>query len=262
MIVIPDSGLLLLVSGLDYQSSAWVHLYRTDTPLTRNTTLADLVELDTPGYLRQRAVSWSPPTIRGDQAVTEADPLRWTRGAGPPARQIYGYYVTFGSSGPLLWAERGIEAPYTWDTLGQRILVIARFSLARCLPGPTLVGGDLGLNVVSTVAPYRILGVGDLGLDGLIPPAPELHGGDIMLGSISIVSPYRILGVGDLGGDGTGETGPPLTLGVGDLGVDGVFATGPPPTVGGGDLGVDGTSETGPPPIVGGGDLGVDAVSS
>lgn len=130
MLVVPNvsaiSTLQILVDNWD----AWVHLYMADVPLDRATVLADLVELDVPGYAAQAAMGWTDPEIVEGRAQTGADPVLFTRGAGTPQRDVWGYFVTQGLSGDLLWVERALNPPIPFRVSTDNWTVIPRYSYA------------------------------------------------------------------------------------------------------------------------------------
>jgi hypothetical protein len=239
VLVLPDVALTYIVDEFIGSIAPYVHLYMTDTPLTRRTTLADFVELDTPSYAAQRAVAWSPSTIRGSLAVTEADPIRWTRGAGGTPRDVYGYYVTDGVSGSLLWCERASTAPIPMRVLGDRLLVIARWSQGVCVPGITLGTADLVVDAVSGTSPVVTVGLADLVVDGL-SPQPITHGlADLLVDAVESSPSPPVLYLADLVGDAVSGTGPPPILGFGELVMDEVVELGPGPTFGLGEIVLD-----------------------
>lgn len=105
MIVAPDSGAVYLLLQLLDAVETWAHLYVADHWPTRATTLSDLQEASWSGYVPVKVGPWAPPLIVDAQAQSTADPVEWVRGATGDAEQVYGYYLTAGVSGPLLWAE-------------------------------------------------------------------------------------------------------------------------------------------------------------
>jgi len=131
LIRVPYVAEISLLVRLLGNITGYVHLYRNDVTITTATTLGDLVEMDVPGYSAQPAVGWTGPVIVSGRAVSAADPILFTRSAGLPSRVAYGYYVTDGPSGDLLWVQRGAEAPYPFGNATDTILVIPRLTLRQ-----------------------------------------------------------------------------------------------------------------------------------
>ena len=131
-ITVPDVGATACLDALlDEGVTTWYHLYVNDVSLGRATTLGDLTEADWPDYAPQRVTTWTPATVPIDRAVSAADPLLWTRGDGGDPRQVYGYYVTDGQTGPLLWAETRPQGPLPMVAPTDAVLVTPRVTLRQ-----------------------------------------------------------------------------------------------------------------------------------
>lgn len=197
MIVTPLPSLERLLDVLIGALSPWVHLYVVDITLTPLTVLADLTECTVPGYTPQKTTGWSAATIAGHVAVTYADPLVYTHGAGAGFQDVWGYYVTDGLSGPLLWCERGGAPPYALHVLGEGVLVQPRFTLGDC----------------NSPQPPGILSAGDLVGDGSTRDAvtEEHSAGDLVGDGSSRAASTGERSAGDLVGDGS-MSRPPLDL--------------------------------------------------
>lgn len=212
MIIVPDVGLLELVPDLVRSITAVVHLYVEPVLWSASTTLADLSELTGGGYSPQRERTWSPAEIRGKMAVTTGDPLRWQRaGSGGPFL-VYGYYVTDGESGPLLWGEERQAGAIPWERDGDTVIVVPRFALGRCGTPTLLSTGDLVSDGVSSGFGQLGLLYGDLVQEGhATVPTHGVSGGDLVLdGGATVVGEG-----GDLVFDGSGsfEEGEELPIG-------------------------------------------------
>lgn len=128
MLLIPNVAALEFLSRTILWWSPYVHLYVEDVPLDRDIVLDDLVESEAPGYAAQLAIGWDTPVIRARRAYTEAEPLLFSRSDGSPSEQAFGYYVTQGMSGPLLWVERFEPAPFPWSDSTDQIYVTVTFT--------------------------------------------------------------------------------------------------------------------------------------
>lgn len=97
-----EGMLLAMITGADW----WVHLYTNDPPVNGDLTSAALVEPVYAGYGPQALSRWTPPTLRGDTAFSQADIVEWRWTAGPAPSPIRGYFVTHGQMGKLAWIRR------------------------------------------------------------------------------------------------------------------------------------------------------------
>lgn len=113
------SALDIFTSGLN----AWIHLYRTDTPISADTVLGDFLELDVTGYAPLPVRWWTPAVLQGVYAKTWGENRYFQRGAGGFVREVWGYYITQGETGQLLWAERGPDPPYPMAVAGDNLFV-------------------------------------------------------------------------------------------------------------------------------------------
>lgn len=128
MIVVPNVGAVELLELLLPVWTPWVHLYTTDTPLELDTVIGDFVEANYPGYAAQLATGWTEPEIANRRANTMADPLIFARTNGDPQQECWGYYVTRGITGPLLWAERFADPPWPMRVSTDVITIQLAFS--------------------------------------------------------------------------------------------------------------------------------------
>lgn len=130
-VVIPDVAATYqldeLLDGLD----TWYHLYAVPAVLGASTTLADLTESAWPGYAPIRVTTWSPALLIDGRAWSSADPALWTRGIGGVGGQVYGYYVTDGQTGSLIWCEARPGGPTPMLTSGDQVLVLPRLTLRQ-----------------------------------------------------------------------------------------------------------------------------------
>jgi hypothetical protein len=150
MLAVPESAQCYLLDRLIDGLDPWYHLFTADVWPDSTTTLAQLPEPQWEGYQPQRVNVWTSAIIRNGRAETTADPVEWVRGATGSPETVFGYFVTDGQGGPLLWAEHvcgrdGIamesdaDLVVVWPLLDMGYLIGE-----RCLPsGGVLVGGDV-----------------------------------------------------------------------------------------------------------------------
>lgn len=93
------------------QLYAQCHLFVNPAILSIDTVLADLTEATYPGYYQQNISGWSPATVQGSGATSWSDPIVFGCAGGMAPEYVYGYYVTRGSPGRLLWAELRPQGP-------------------------------------------------------------------------------------------------------------------------------------------------------
>lgn len=129
MIIVPIVGATALLDDLLDDVTTWYHLYVTDITLSVDTVLGDFVEASFPGYLPLLVSTWAPSLWDVDRAVSNADPAVWTRGGPPSLVTVYGYYVTDGMVGPLLWCERRTEGGIVLNNPGEQCQVLPKTTL-------------------------------------------------------------------------------------------------------------------------------------
>jgi hypothetical protein len=93
------------------QLYAQCHLYVNDVTPSAGLTLGDLVEASFPGYQVQNVSGWTPSEIFSGNAITYADPLAFRCTGGGALQLVYGYFITRGSPGRLIWAELRAAGP-------------------------------------------------------------------------------------------------------------------------------------------------------
>jgi hypothetical protein len=101
----PDSECYLLDALLEALET-WCHLYQNDIAPKDVVDRTSFAELDVTGYAPQAVSSWVLAVFRDGRAVSDADPVQFSRGSGMEARDVYGYFITQGRDGPLLWWQR------------------------------------------------------------------------------------------------------------------------------------------------------------
>lgn len=130
MIQIPNVAAIYTLERLWSVIDPWIHLYRTDTPLSYDTVLADFVEVSIDSYAPVRLQTWTDPEIESRRAVTTRDPVEWVWSSGDAQQEVWGYYVTDGRDGPLLWCGRGEAPPYLVGADRQPVRIVPRYSYA------------------------------------------------------------------------------------------------------------------------------------
>lgn len=127
-----------IVAGL----APWVHLYVNNPTVTWCLIKADLHEATSGGYAPKLAINFAPAVLVGAVARAVADPLVWTRTDGMPAEQVYGYFITQGEDGDLLWCSLPRTDPFPWGLAGDQITLV-----------PTLEFGPLASDLTEPYTP-------------------------------------------------------------------------------------------------------------
>jgi len=129
MIVTPYIGAMALLDFLTDELGTWIHLYTNDLTPYAGTVLTDFVEASFPGYAPVQVKTWSVAMLQDGRAVTVSDPRTWTLPSAIPAVEVFGYFVTQGKSGALLWVERRTAGPIIMQNAGDQATVIPRLTL-------------------------------------------------------------------------------------------------------------------------------------
>lgn len=129
MISIPDEAERYDLDTYLGSVEPWYHLFVNDLVPVGATILDDFVEATWPDYAPRKVTSWVPSVTVDGRAVATADPTTWTRGSGGPGASVYGYYVTDGSSGPLIWCERRAAGPIDMTMPTDSVQVLPRLTL-------------------------------------------------------------------------------------------------------------------------------------
>lgn len=130
-IIVPDVAATYDLDELLDQLDTWYHLYTVPAVLGPSTTLADLTEAAWPDYAPVRVNTWSPASIVEDRAVSLGDPVLWVRGSGGMPAQVYGYYVTDGRTGPLVWCEARAQGATPMIAAHDQVLVLPELSFRQ-----------------------------------------------------------------------------------------------------------------------------------
>jgi len=129
MLVVPYGGSVAVFNQFLSQFSVYYHLYINDLTPTLDSVLSDFVEASYPSYGPQIVQQWTDAVLVGGVAATYGDPLLWTVGSVVVPQTVYGYYVTGGPTGPLLWAELRELGPVPLDTVGARVYLTPALTL-------------------------------------------------------------------------------------------------------------------------------------
>lgn len=130
MIVIPQAGAVPLLDHLLQQLQPWFHLYTNDLVPGDLTVLTDFTEATFPGYAAQRAVGWTDALVVSGIATSYADGLVFSRTMDGISISIYGYFVTSGKTGGLLWAEYRAGGPIVLTHTGDTCDVLPSLTLS------------------------------------------------------------------------------------------------------------------------------------
>lgn len=133
-LVVPYVPSTRLLDNLLDQLGAVYHLYVVFVKPDQDTTLEDLVEASFEGYAPLAVPVWTPAVLVGGSAAAYGDPLLWTRSSSGSPQMVYGYYVTAGVTGPLLWAELRELGPITVQEAGDRVYFTPALTLASLEP--------------------------------------------------------------------------------------------------------------------------------
>jgi hypothetical protein len=129
VIVIPLTSRPALLDALLDGLDTWYHLFMTALPSDTDLSLDDFTEIDWPDYTPQQVKYWAPALLDGEYAYSTADPVEWQATDDQENRKVWGYYVTNGRDGALLWWEMRCEAPIDMSVTGAVCVVWPRLTL-------------------------------------------------------------------------------------------------------------------------------------
>lgn len=89
----------------------------------------DYTEADFDGYAQETLDGGAWLITAGAPSEAIYPPVIWTRASSGEAQTIYGYYLTNGDTGELIWAEE-FPLPQTITESGQEITVVPRITAA------------------------------------------------------------------------------------------------------------------------------------
>lgn len=129
MIVVPTEAGVYCLNRLLDAVTTYVHLFRNDYTPDDTTTLASFVECSFDSYNVQYERYWTNAIAFYDVPTSWGEPLIWTAASTLNMPQtIYGYWITDGASGSLLWCERA-PAPVTLAGAGAQVILQPRIQL-------------------------------------------------------------------------------------------------------------------------------------
>jgi len=130
-IVVPDVALefmlTVLLKEVNAPSSVVYHWYTNDLDPDFDTVLLDFTEASG-GTIASLTVSASSWGVDSDDGTATAE---WSEQTVDVTTTIslYGYYVTDGGGGQLLWCERFDGAPFSYPSVGGALLITPRLEL-------------------------------------------------------------------------------------------------------------------------------------
>jgi len=148
MIVVPAVAENYLLDELLDRVTPYFHLFTSEMELGEKTVKEDFQEADWPDYKPAKVTTWSPALQVCGRAVSSADKTRWDRGEDGEPREVFGYYVTDGKDGPLLWCEQRSEGPIRMEFPSDFLVILPRITLRE--------------DPDEECKEYRIDGIGDL----------------------------------------------------------------------------------------------------
>jgi hypothetical protein len=122
-IVFVERGLTAALNALTPAvAGVWrVGLYKNDRTPRLADTAADYISCNFSGYSGEQLLYYfSPATMRGPRAYSQALPVKWTHNGGTVGNEVYGLYVK-DLSGAIVVAERFCGGPFNLDRLGRFI---------------------------------------------------------------------------------------------------------------------------------------------
>jgi hypothetical protein len=128
-ITLTETGSVGVLNDLIAEADYWVHLFLAPETLPETTTLSDFVEATFPGYRPLPISLWFGSRWVVDRAEAIADTVAWVVTAGLTPQDVFGAYITLGSSGPLRYAELRPYGPLNVRTLGQVVEYTPRLTL-------------------------------------------------------------------------------------------------------------------------------------
>lgn len=132
MIVLYSIGACRLLDDMLDNVETWFHLFVDDVNPTADLAIGGFTEPGWEGYAALKMAQWTPAIWAKTRAITWGEQLRWISPGTVPVQKVYGYYVTDGQFGPLLWSERDPTGPIDAGSPGTPINIYPEFSLQTC----------------------------------------------------------------------------------------------------------------------------------
>lgn len=133
-LLVPDTGEIYMLQNIVGKNATantlYLKLYQNAVTPGEANTVADYTEANFTGYanIALTGASWTVSSASGYSNATYAIQT-YTSSAAQSTQQIYGYYVTSGPGGQLLWAEKFTDGPYPITNNGDAIKVTPFISL-------------------------------------------------------------------------------------------------------------------------------------
>lgn len=133
-LLVPDVGERLMLQNITANTSPVnlvLKLYKNDVTPAEGDTATTYQEATFTGYANTTLTgsSWVIANAGGISNATYTQQT-FTSSAAQATQQIYGYFVTSGPVGTLLWAERFTDGPYPITNLGDAVKVTPYIELA------------------------------------------------------------------------------------------------------------------------------------
>lgn len=126
MIVVPVVAGVYSLNRLLDAVTTYVHLYVNDYTPDDTTTLGSFTEASFDSYVVQLEKYWTNAISFYDVPTSWGEPLIWTAASTLALPQtVYGYYVTDGVAGSLLWCERA-PTPAVLASAGAQVMLQPR----------------------------------------------------------------------------------------------------------------------------------------
>jgi hypothetical protein len=130
-LLVPDVGEQEMLGRILNKNTPYdvkLHLYTNNKTPAEGDTAGDYSESSGTGYgaITLANADWSITTTTGTTTAEHSQVTFTYTGAEP---EIYGYYVTDGNAGTLLWAERFSDGPYAIPSGGGSVKITPKIEL-------------------------------------------------------------------------------------------------------------------------------------
>lgn len=114
--------------------SLYCHLARQPITPTVDSQVSDFLEVNAVWYQPKQVRNWTVAVTVSGVAVVYADPLLWQVGAVVQPLNVYGYWMTYGLSTTLEYAEAVVGPPIPMRAQGAQCAVFPRLSFTSQPP--------------------------------------------------------------------------------------------------------------------------------
>lgn len=135
-ILVPDVGEVYMLQNIVGKNATantlYLKLYKTDVTPAEGDTAATYIEATFTGYanIALTGASWVVGSNTSGYSNAQYALQTFTSSAAQTSNNIYGYYITSGPGGQLIWAERFTDGPYPISNNGDAIKVTPYIELA------------------------------------------------------------------------------------------------------------------------------------